>query len=597
MGSAMAKVEATEGEAHRWCPNSIERSMRLWAGIVLMVFVTTHLLNHALGLFGVAFMTEVQEWRVAVWRSTPGTVLLVGALMVHVGLTLRRTIGRKSWRMPKLEMLQIALGLVIPIMLLQHVVSTRVLATFAGVHDPYINLLRYIWPENVVWQTATLLLVWTHGTVGLFFVFKPRPWFHRLHSAFMVAAVVVPLLALAGMVSAGREAAKLGDPPENWNAAQIAVYENAMTNGRWLVYGVLGLAFAALLARMAQLRFRPSVSVRITGHGTIKSPVGLTLLEMTRRNQIPHPSVCGGKGRCASCRVLVLNGNETLQPPDGLEKRMLERIRAPRQVRLACQIRPKDDLNVRILLPTDAMAFNRASSISALDWGIETELTVLFADIRGFSSLARNQLPADLVVLLNRVIDEMTQATLANGGRVAMVETDGIMAVFGLEQSKGTGARAAVDAAIGMLKAIEADNREIGSAMPQPLRIGIGVHTGPVVASHIGDAERGYQLVVIGEAVAAASRLEEATKELAADCIISHTTLSAAGIPVNAGDVSKLHYKNGEAPVPVAVFADLDDVLNLASPTGAKGGKKSAQKVTADSGPADIVSTTTAAST
>jgi adenylate cyclase len=572
----MAKVETTVGDDHRWCPNSIERSLRLWAGIVLMVFVTTHLVNHALGLFGVAFMTEVQEWRVAAWRSAPGTVLLLGALLVHVGLTLKRTISRRSWRMPKLEWLQIAMGLVIPVMLLQHVVSTRVLATFAGVHDPYINILRYVWPENVLWQTMTLLLVWIHGCIGMYFVFKPRAWFQRLHTVFMVVAVVVPLLSLAGMVSAGREAAKLSDPPENWNTAQLAVYENAMTNGRWLVYGTLGLALAALLARMAQLRFRPSVAVRITGHGAIKSPVGLTLLEMSRRNQIPHPSVCGGKGRCASCRVLVLNGMETLPVPSGLEKKMLERIRAPKQVRLACQIRPTEDLNVRILLPTDAMAFNRASAISALDWGVETELTVLFADIRGFSSLARNQLPADLVVLLNRVIDEMTQATLANGGRVAMVETDGIMAVFGLDESNRTGARAAVDAAIGMLKAIEADNREIGSAMPQPLRIGIGVHTGHVVASHIGDAERGYQLVVIGEAVVAASRLEEATKELAADCIISSETLVAAGLTVNSSDIRQLHYKNGEAPVAVAVFAELDDLRNLANASTKKNGRKRA---------------------
>jgi hypothetical protein len=69
-----------------------ERSARLWSGLVLMLFVTSHLLNHALGIFGVAVMSEVQEWRSGFWRSWPGSFLLIGAAGVHVALSLRRVL-------------------------------------------------------------------------------------------------------------------------------------------------------------------------------------------------------------------------------------------------------------------------------------------------------------------------------------------------------------------------------------------------------------------------------------------------------------------------------------------------------------------------
>lgn len=546
---------------------ALERTLRLWAGLILMVFVTSHLLNHALGLFGIEVMSEVQDWRVAIWRSAPGTAVLLTALVVHVGLTLKRTLGRRTWRMPALEVLQLALGIIIPFMLAQHVVGTRVLSSLAGIDDSYSNLLRFLWPDNALWQSATLLVVWTHGVVGLYFAFHQRPWFRRVKTALLLSAVTIPILSLAGFVSSGREAARLQTPPETWNAAQLVAYGSA---SRWsqVILAIFFAIFAlGVVLRLAQLRLGKGVVIRYTGHGEVRSPKGMTLLEMSRRSQIPHPSSCGGRGRCASCRVLVLAGRENVPPASGLEQKMLDRIRAPSHVRLACQIKPTGDMSVRILLPTDTGQLGMIGSDVALEWGATEQLTILFADIRGFTSLSRHQLPSDLVVLLNRVIDELTQATLAHGGQVAQVQTDGVLSVFGLGKTGKAGPRAAIEAAAAMLTTIALVNRELGPTLPQPVRIGIGIHTGPVIVSRIGDTERGYQLVVIGEPVDAASRLEDATKELLADCIISVDTLRAAGVSTDAVELRQLHYKNGETAISVGIFPERSDL------TAAMGGK------------------------
>lgn len=563
-----AKVQGADNEGRSFVsdlsPAVVERTIRLWAGSVLMIFVTMHLLNHALGIFGVEVMGAAQEWRVAIWRSWPGTILLYGALGLHMLLALKRAVSRRTWRMPAVEALQIVLGLAIPILLARHVVGTRVMASLAGADDSYVNVLRYLWPDNALWQSVALLVAWAHGVVGLHFVLRTRDWFERWRSTFYVVAFALPLLALAGFVAGGRDAHLQDVPPEAWTPAQNAVYEAGQQYARYGVWAILALPALLIVMRELVRRLRPSVTVRYVGHGATRNPTGLTLLEMSRLNQIPHPSVCGGRGRCSTCRVLVLSDTDMLPPPNALERKLLTRIKAPKRVRLACQIRPDSELNVRILLPVDAKGRGLDWEEEALKWGTERHVAVLFADIRGFSTLARSQLPADLVVLLNRVIEDMTQAVASRGGRTALVLTDGIMGVFGTETSLRNASRSAIEAAQDILRAAETINRELGGAIPQPLRIGVGIHCGHTVLARIGDAEQGYSMSVIGQTVVIASRLEEATKELAADCIVSEETIADAGLKsAKAGTMHTLNFRNGEAPVPVRAFADADDVKAL----------------------------------
>jgi adenylate cyclase len=541
---------------------TIERSSRLWSGVILMVFVTSHLLNHALGIFGVDVMGVAQEWRIMVWRSWPGTILLFGAVAVHVALAIRRAVSRRTWRMPLMEALQIVLGILIPVMLLGHVVGTRVLSS-VGIDDSYANVLKYLWPANAFMQSLALVIVWSHGIIGLHYAFHIRRWYKPLKGVLAIVAILIPVLALAGFVAAGREAARLTLPPENWTAEQLALQSTAFANGRMAILVVLALAVGWIAFRLIRSRLTAHVAIRYTGHGEVTATPGMTLLEISRANSIPHPSACGGRGRCSSCRVLVIDGQGGLEPPNGIEQRMLDRIRASQHVRLACQIRPKADLGVRILLGTQQMPVDSGISGGSLELGAEEELTVLFADIRGFATLAQNQLPEDVIILLNRVMGEMMQAVEARGGRVAMIQTDGIMAVFGMNGKTRAGSRAALHAAADILKAVHLVNKDIRAALPLPVRVGIGIHSGAVILSRAEDNAGGQRLVVIGEAVVIASRLEEVTKEFAADCVVSTRTITAAGFSPPATPERQVHYKNGASPALVHAFGDRQELRSL----------------------------------
>ncbi len=540
-----------------------ERDIRLAAGLVLFFFVLTHLLNHAIGVFGVDAMEEVQGWRVALWRSWPGTVVLYGAFVIHPALALKRIASRRTWRMPFQEAAQIALGLLIPLLLLEHLVATRYLHDFHGVDDSYRSELQQLWPSNAVKQIVLLLVVWTHGVIGIDYAFRSKPWFPRVREAGIVLTFAVPLLSIAGFIASGREARGLEVPAAVWNEAQISAFDQAVARGLIALGIIVAVLAGIILARVIYLRLTRRIMIHYVGHGEVRAAPGQTLLEMSRANGIPHPSLCGGRGRCSTCRVLVLAGQESLAPRNALERRVLDRISAPARVRLACQIRPQKDLSVQVLLPAIARRGMQDWDEEAYKWGVERNVTVLIVDVRGFTTLARKQLPSDIVVLLNRLIAELTQAVEARGGKVGMYLSDGLMAVFGLGSSASAGSRAAIHAALDMLKIARTLNAEFASALPLPLRIGIGIHTGPAVIARIGDEERGYMTTALGETVSVAGRLEAATKELLADCIISNDCIKASGLAISGTVQREVHVRDCDHAVMVHAVAGVDELEAL----------------------------------
>ncbi|MEO1265892.1 MAG: adenylate/guanylate cyclase domain-containing protein, partial [Pseudomonadota bacterium] len=278
-------------------------------------------------------------------------------------------------------------------------------------------------------------------------------------------------------------------------------------------------------------------------------PRGSTLLEGSRNGGIPHPSLCGGRGRCSTCRVLVTEGIDTLGEPASVEASMLKRIAAPSRVRLACQIHPKKPLSVQVLLPISAREGNVDWGEEAYQWGTEVTATVLFVDLRAFAKLSQTQLPYDLIVLLNRYLSEMRQACEAHNGRVTNVVSDGLTAVFGLDGGRRQGSSHAIGAARAMLKAVEALNEEMQAALSMPLRIGIGIHTGPLVMARVGDEVRGFSVTALGESVTIAGRLEQATKDALSDCLISQEALKATGRQIMGSSRRELIIPGREAPV------------------------------------------------
>lgn len=508
---------------------ALERNIRLWSGVILFVFVAMHLLNAAVGIAGVDLMERVQLYRVAIWQTWIGTALLYGAGAVHLLLGLKRIVSRRTWRMPFQEALQIALGLAIPVLLYEHVIGNRYVQEFAGVNTDYSSTLSILWPDKAFVQILLLLVVWVHGIVGLHYVLRTRNWFLRWRGLLLSIAVAIPFMAIAGFISAGREVAEYGaHNVADWTPEQVAAALSAIGIASTVIF-VGAIALVVIIVALALLRrFGRNARIRYVGHGSIKLPRGSTLLEGSRGAGIPHQALCGGRARCASCRVLVVEGEDSLAPPGPAEAKILKRISAPARVRLACQIRPDRDLAVQLLLPVETREGGNVEwTDDAMKWGAERTATVLFVDLRGFTNLTKSQLPHDLILLLNRFIGEMRQAIEGHSGRVTTVLTDGMMAVFGLKGERGYGSRGAIAAAEDMLRTVDTLNDEYRAALSMPLRIGIGIHTGPIVIGRVGDDEHGYEMSVLGETVTIASRLETATKEALSDCLVSEATVEA----------------------------------------------------------------------
>jgi adenylate cyclase len=541
--------------------SSWSRDIRFASGIVLLVFATTHFLNHAAGIAGVEAMEQAQEWRYWLWHSWVGTVVLYGALIVHPFFALLRVAQRRTFKMPAREMLQIALGLAIPLFLIDHIVGTRVMGSFFHLDESYRAVLRRIWPGLAATQSLLLLLVWVHGIIGLHFTLRSRDGYQRWRDPFLLVAILIPVLALIGFAVGGREAGRMPIAPEFTTDAQIAMFNQNVTWAKSVFYGLVGCFVGFVAIREVRVRTTKQITVRFVGHGVRKLTPGLTVLEMFRRFGIPHAALCGGRARCATCRVLVLDGADKLPAPGMNEAKLLRRISAPERVRLACQIRPRDDVQVQILLASRLKAAAPGELEPDASVG-KRGLTVVVADLRAFSALSERQLPQELIGLLNRFFDEMAQAITAHGGRIDAFYGDGFMAVFGLEGSTAKGAQTAIAAAGDIVRAVEALNREFGAALPLPLRIGIGIHSGQAITGAVENDSLGRREITVGETVAVAAQLELATRRVLADILVSEETIRISGRSYRGTTALKITIRGREKPLNALGFASAPEIAD-----------------------------------
>lgn len=158
--------------------------------------------------------------------------------------------------------------------------------------------------------------------------------------------------------------------------------------------------------------------------------------------------------------------------------------------------------------------------LSLLDAPRVVEATLLVTDLRGFTTIAEKMEPGDVFELLNRLQGALAEAVHECGGIVDKFMGDGMLAVFGATDPSPDHARRAIDAVTRIRQALSALNRELPE---EGLRIGIGVHSGSVVAGCLGGGSR-LEFTVIGDAVNMTSRLEALTKEKNVDVLVSEET-------------------------------------------------------------------------
>ncbi len=145
--------------------------------------------------------------------------------------------------------------------------------------------------------------------------------------------------------------------------------------------------------------------------------------------------------------------------------------------------------------------------------GSRARCAVLFSDLVGFTPLSAVLEPAELFALLNRYFEAMAAAVLEQEGLLDKFIGDAVMAEFGVPRSRGDAqeARAAVRAALAMQERLEALNVELAAAGAPPLRHGIGLHFGEVIAGNLGSSQR-LEFTVVGASVNVTSRLEGLTR-------------------------------------------------------------------------------------
>ncbi|HEV2672970.1 MAG TPA: adenylate/guanylate cyclase domain-containing protein [Aliidongia sp.] len=504
---------------------------RLYSGLTLFTYVSIHLINHALGLVSVEAMQAMLDVVEQIWESLPGTIVLYGALLLHISLALLALYRRRSLRMPGTEAAQLCLGFLIPFLLAQHLASTRLSYDLYDGDDTYrAELLKFftLSPSSGVLQIVLLIAAWIHGSIGVNYSLRLRPWYPELKTSLFALTVLVPVLAVLGFLEGGREVAEMARDPE-WRARQIAHHAltpEAIAHLEHLVawmrgtMAVLILAVLALrLVRRQWQRRRGTFRVSYPDGRRIEALFGTSVLEVSRMARIPHASVCGGRGRCSTCRVRVVAPASALPELSDLEMKVLHRVAAAPNVRLACQLRPSGDLTVTpLLMPTVGVGDKQVQSRHMT--GSEREIAILFADIRSFTELAETKLPYDVVFLLNRYFEEMGRAIEGAGGRVDKFIGDGIMALFGVESGIEAGCRAALAAAAAMSERLVHLNQVLSADLASPLRIGIGIHAGPAIVGEMGFGQT-VSVTAIGDAVNTASRLETMTKEAGVQLIVS----------------------------------------------------------------------------
>ncbi len=528
---------------------------RLWSGLVLFAFVVTHFLNHAIGIFGIPAMEFAQEWRIAIWKSLPGSLLLYGAMAIHISFATARVVGRQTWRIPWDELWQIISGLALPFLLMGHVIETRIAGSYFGVDESYGQVLFRLWPSNAAWQSVALIVAWTHGITGIHHALRSREWYQRWRNVALTLAVVVPCTALAGFVAAGREAhmivaEKVRNPAQEAGIAQAA---NLIQSGV-AVFVVLTLGFIAF--SLLKRRRAHALTITYRGYGPVSAPFGTSILEASRMHSIPHPALCRGRARCSSCLVHILSDPATLPEPFVSEKAALLRIGLPANVRLGCQLRPTQDVSLRILMPMlEPGSKTLDNSGERQDWGLERQGTVVALDLRSFTALTRSRLPYELAILVNRFSSEMTHVVEGHRGRVDQMFGDGLVAVFDQDDA-GRNARNALHSVRDMVRIMDVLNKQLTGALPIPIRAGIGVHSGRIILVRVDDGIHATAPLALGDTLSIANGLQLASKELLADCIISKETADASGLEFRSHDMQSIMIDGYDEPMDVYAISD-----------------------------------------
>jgi adenylate cyclase len=563
----------SDGGIFRRFPFTVRR-LRLITGLTLFTYIGTHLLNHSLGNVSIPVMEAgllVQKW---IWQGVLGTAALYIALSTHFCLGLWAFYERRHFGWTRTEVTQLALGLCIPFLLMNHLFATRIALTQFGLQKGYAQELYSFW---VAWgwygvlQVSLLIVAWFHGCIGVYLWLRLKPFFERAKPALLCVAIMLPVLALLGFFQGGRTMLALAHDPvwradnlNPWQVGQPPQNAQLLLERNLSLAAALGLIVLVMLARgVRALRERQGGIIRVSypDGRTARIPRGFSVLEASRAARIPHASVCGGRARCSTCRIRVIAGSGRIPAPGANEQIVLDRVGAGPLVRLACQLRPEGDIAVVPLLPPNwSAAALRGTTLPRP--GEERFIVVLIVDMRNSTRLADTRLPFDAVFIIDRFINAVGAAVAEAGGVASHFTGDGLMATFGLQCDSEQACRQAV-AALGLIgRNVAALNSILAAEMSEPIAFGLGVHGSTAVVGEIGYGQSRV-FTTLGDAANVAARLETACKDFQCEAVVSQTVLALSGYQAALFVQHHLTVRGREAPL---VVHTIDKIAKLHEP-------------------------------
>jgi adenylate cyclase len=551
------------------------RQIRFACGLVLYAYLISHFLNHALGNISMEALAAGVRYHTLFWRFPPVAVVFYASALIHSGLGIWALYQRRQFHWRAIEPLQLVLGLSIPALIIAHIVGVRLGQSLFGHQKLYPQQLYSFWvahPDKIWSMSAVLIIAWIHGSIGLYFWLRMKAFFKHAAPFLLAAAVLVPTLALLGVYQGGREIVAISTSPqwraENISPRQVGTSAEQQTLDQIADYSLIGylvLVGLALLARGARaLNERRGGMISLSyGNGRkVRVPKGWSVLEASLRHNIPHASVCGGRARCSTCRIRVIGDCSALPEPSKREAFVLDRVGATDpSIRLACQLRPTEDLSFfQLFMPHTMSANAHASQPQRI--GQERYLVSMFVDMRGSTRLAEHRLPFDTVFIVNRFLGAVSQAVIECGGQPNQFVGDGELALFGLHTSPQVACRQALKAAAIIAANIAELNQLLSHDLREPIRFGLGIHGGEVIIGDIGYREH-MVFTALGDAVNVAARLQDMTKTLGCEAIFSEEVRVTAGLAADSLPEQEVAIRGRSGPMAVRTVIEATTLATL----------------------------------
>ena len=552
------------------------RQVRFATGLILFTYLISHFANHALGNVSLDAMEGGLTYHIAFWRSWPVTIVFYAAALTHMSLGLWALYVRRQFRWATIEMTQLIFGLSIPVLVMGHLVGVRVAASMFDHEKLYAQSFYayWLWRPYIMWMLYAVLIVsWVHGCIGLYFWLRTKLWFKKVAALLLALAVFLPTVAMLGLYQGGRLVVNLSKNPtyvaETHTRAQVGTVAQQAVLDDITVYalaayaGLIALAFAARGVRALKERYGGLVKLSYGDGRTVQVPRGLSVLEASTRFDIPHASVCGGRARCSTCRIRVMGDHTTLPAPSSREAFVLQRVGCGNDpsIRLACQLRPRTDVAFFQIFPSlpSTSLLGKAMQTHA---GKEHYLVCIFVDLRGSTKLAEKLLPFDTVFIINRFLTAVSQAVVECGGKPNQFLGDGQLALFGLDTNPRTACRQALRAAARISVHVDELNKFLGKDIPEPLRFGIGIHGGEVIIGDIGSHDHTV-FTALGDAVNVTARLQDMTKNLSSEVVLSGEVRKTAGLPDGALAEVEVSIRGRVEPMIVHAVAKAESLAHL----------------------------------